>query len=479
MPDSSRNGLRSTKAPEVQNWPTLSVVKDDTTSGAFGPPARRAWLILSSVMLPTTLTWMLGFSFSNASTVAWMASTSLSALHPCQKVIVVSASGLSLLPPPPSPVQAATASGSVSAAAMAAMRRVRVVGMVMVLSVPAGLCSTLWWGLDGVEDVVPGGVEGGLQGTGEHRTVVDARQLEARLRGSQGAELVGDQAEQPVAAGGRARHRRAPPAPGRPRRPWRRGRARTARRASRAARRRRPGCRAPWPRRPWGWWRGCRGSGPGPAPAGRRPAPGSRRRCPGGRRGPAGCRAAAGSRPRPAPPVAPPWIRPSITIAAPRPSSAQSSRKSSTPRARPERSSAMAARLTSLSTSNGMPSASASRSSSCGVVPAREVPGVAQPAGARVEGAGRPDDHVREAGARHAGRGGRAVQRLQDVGDRVRPGRRGVRSSYSPTTRPVMSATAATMPAGVTSSAATYAAARVDGVQLGPWAGAAAASCRW
>src|SRR3954465_10976079 len=100
MPESSRNELRSTKAPELQNWPTLSVVNDDTTSGALGPPARSAWLILSSVMLPTTLTWILGFASSNASTVAWMAATSLSALQPCQNVMVVSASGLSLGPLP-------------------------------------------------------------------------------------------------------------------------------------------------------------------------------------------------------------------------------------------------------------------------------------------------------------------------------------------------------------------------------------------
>src|SRR3954470_9155011 len=108
MPDFFNNGVRSMKACDVQNSPTLSVVNDDTTSGAFGPPARRAWLILSSVLLPTTLTWMLGLSFSKASTVAWMAATSLSALHPCQNVIVVSASGLSWLPPPESPVHAVT-----------------------------------------------------------------------------------------------------------------------------------------------------------------------------------------------------------------------------------------------------------------------------------------------------------------------------------------------------------------------------------
>src|SRR3954466_13909040 len=87
------------KACEVQNSPTLSVVKDDTTSGALGPPARSAWLILSSVMLPTALTWMLGLAFSKASSVAWIPCTSLGALQPCQKVIVTSAFGSSFAPP--------------------------------------------------------------------------------------------------------------------------------------------------------------------------------------------------------------------------------------------------------------------------------------------------------------------------------------------------------------------------------------------
>ena len=108
------------------------MVNDETTSGADGPPARSAWLILSSVMLPTTLTWMLGLASSNSSIVCWMAATSLSALQPCQKVMVTSASGLSLSPPSEEPVQAVTASGRASAAATAARRRR--VDMVMVLS---------------------------------------------------------------------------------------------------------------------------------------------------------------------------------------------------------------------------------------------------------------------------------------------------------------------------------------------------------
>lgn len=68
--DFSMKGFRSRKAPEEQNLPTLEVVNDDTTSGPFEPPARSAWLSLSSLMLPTTFTVMFGCAFSNASTFA-------------------------------------------------------------------------------------------------------------------------------------------------------------------------------------------------------------------------------------------------------------------------------------------------------------------------------------------------------------------------------------------------------------------------
>src|SRR5215207_3723325 len=90
MPDLSRNGFRSANAFDEQNVPTLSVVKDETTSGAFEPPARSACLILSSTMLPTTFTLMFGNLASKAFTFASIAATSLGALQPCQKVIVVS-----------------------------------------------------------------------------------------------------------------------------------------------------------------------------------------------------------------------------------------------------------------------------------------------------------------------------------------------------------------------------------------------------
>src|SRR6476661_7310963 len=111
-----KKGFRSTKAPDEQNLPTLLVVKDETTSGALSPPARSAWLILSSVMLPTTFTWMFGCAASNRSTFSWIAFSSLGALHPCQNVIVVSAFGSSLAPPVLVPVQAVPTRASTTAA---------------------------------------------------------------------------------------------------------------------------------------------------------------------------------------------------------------------------------------------------------------------------------------------------------------------------------------------------------------------------
>ena len=133
-PDFFMKGLRSTKAWEVQNSPTLSVVNDDTTSGALGPPARRAWLILSSVMLPTAFTCTLGYFFSNPSIVAWMAATSLGADQPCQNVIVTSAFGLSLAPPLDDPKHPVTERARAVSAPPAASRRVRRLGVVIVTS---------------------------------------------------------------------------------------------------------------------------------------------------------------------------------------------------------------------------------------------------------------------------------------------------------------------------------------------------------
>lgn len=106
MPAFLKKGFRSTKAPEEQNLPTLLVVKEETTSGALSPPARSAWLILSSVMLPTMFTWMLGCAFSKPATRDFTALTSLGALHACQKLIVWSLDASSLAPESDWPVQA-------------------------------------------------------------------------------------------------------------------------------------------------------------------------------------------------------------------------------------------------------------------------------------------------------------------------------------------------------------------------------------
>src|SRR3954469_8573570 len=130
------NGVRSVKACEVQNSPTLSVLNDDpatvsvlnhdTPSAPWEPPARRAWFILSSVRFATALTVMFGCFFSNAAMFSWMPLTSLGALHPCQNVIVVFAFGSSLAPPPLDPVQAVVPRARATAfAATARWRRGR------------------------------------------------------------------------------------------------------------------------------------------------------------------------------------------------------------------------------------------------------------------------------------------------------------------------------------------------------------------
>src|SRR3954454_1475020 len=107
-----------------QNSPTLVVVNDDTTSGAFDPPARRAWLILSSVTLPVTSTVMFGLAASKASTLSWIALTSLGALQPCQNLMVTWPELGSEPPPPPLlPVQALASSSAGRAIAAAAIAR--------------------------------------------------------------------------------------------------------------------------------------------------------------------------------------------------------------------------------------------------------------------------------------------------------------------------------------------------------------------
>jgi hypothetical protein len=124
IPDFSKNGLRSTRAPEEQNLPTLFVVKDEITSGALPPPARRAWLILSSVMLPTTFTWIWGCAFSKPATRSLTAFTSAGALQACQKLRVVSLEASSEAPESAWPVQAVArrAMDAEAARAMAAFR---------------------------------------------------------------------------------------------------------------------------------------------------------------------------------------------------------------------------------------------------------------------------------------------------------------------------------------------------------------------
>src|SRR6476620_3949457 len=205
MPDLSRNGARSTKACEVQNSPTLSVVNDDTTSGALGPPARSAWLILSSVMLPTASTVMLGCFVPKAAMLSWIALTSVGALQPCQKVIVVLAFGLSWAPPPLDPVQAAVLRTRATAAAAAA--RWRWCRDADMGTPPVGRRSggdrEGGRGLQGVEDVLPGGRERDVQRAGQDRFVGYGGELDGRTGNRQVGQLdthdVGEPESHPLA----------------------------------------------------------------------------------------------------------------------------------------------------------------------------------------------------------------------------------------------------------------------------------------
>src|SRR5262245_14281082 len=201
MSESSKNGARSTKTCDEQNWPTLSVVNDDTTSGAFGPPARRAWLILSSVIALTTSTWMLGYSASKSLTVASIAAISLGALQPCQNVIVVSAFGSSFAPPLVLPVHAvATNANTARAEVPTAFRWSRDMVLISCVASASGPADRLC-GLNGVEDFVPGGRQRHAEATLQDWSVRYAGQLDRRPRHRQVGQLGAHEVEQPVTAG--------------------------------------------------------------------------------------------------------------------------------------------------------------------------------------------------------------------------------------------------------------------------------------
>ncbi len=87
--------------------PTLLVVNRGIIVGSLVAAGARAWLILSSVMLATMLTWMLGCVFSKPATRAFTPAISPGALQACQKLIVVSLEAWSPLAPEDDwPVQA-------------------------------------------------------------------------------------------------------------------------------------------------------------------------------------------------------------------------------------------------------------------------------------------------------------------------------------------------------------------------------------
>ena len=154
-------------------------------------------------MLPTALTWMFGLAFSNASMVAWIAATSLSALQPCQNVIVTSASGLSFAPPFDEPMQAvrASASAAVSGGAGDAATHESVSDHGALLVTGRALpglarCRTV---SKTSSRAAARAVWRAPASTGRSRTPASSRR--GRVSGER-AELVGDRAAEPLAAGG-------------------------------------------------------------------------------------------------------------------------------------------------------------------------------------------------------------------------------------------------------------------------------------
>src|SRR3954470_10052370 len=72
--------------PALQNWATLSVVKDRATSG--GEPPRTDWRIWLSWTALVGLTVIHGYFCLNPASVSSKAFSSLSALKPCQNSMV-------------------------------------------------------------------------------------------------------------------------------------------------------------------------------------------------------------------------------------------------------------------------------------------------------------------------------------------------------------------------------------------------------
>ncbi len=125
MPSFFRNGFRSAQTLAEQNLPTLSVVNEETTSGASSPPARRACSLFSSSIFGTIFTWMFGCAFWKAATLSSMALVSLSWFQPCQKVMVTSLPAAESSWPPEElvPVQAVASRARTALPVTAASRR--------------------------------------------------------------------------------------------------------------------------------------------------------------------------------------------------------------------------------------------------------------------------------------------------------------------------------------------------------------------
>ena len=117
----------------------------------------------------------------------------------------------------------------------------------------------------------------------------------------------------------------------------------------------------------------------------------------------------------PAPPVAPPWTRPSMTMAAPIPSSAHRRTKSWTPRGQPRAHLGDRGEVDVVGDLERCADRLGEPVEQVRVVPAGQVPGVAQLPVRRVERARRADGEPVQPVAVDPGRGGGAVERVQHM----------------------------------------------------------------
>src|SRR5438874_10808001 len=116
------SGSRSIQPPEAQNWPTMFVLNDVTTSGSALPELIAA-VMSSSEMALTSFTVTFGYALWNRARLSWMALTSCGWLQPCQNVMVTGGSAARSDFTAPGPHAAVVTAATDSTARTRALRR--------------------------------------------------------------------------------------------------------------------------------------------------------------------------------------------------------------------------------------------------------------------------------------------------------------------------------------------------------------------